>query len=478
MWALLALLACNNEPGGGDRSDPTVDGVPVDSGAEDSGSPSTPAGCEPTEIAVVGAGAAGLTAARILVDDGRDVVVLEARDRIGGRTHTADVGAARVDLGGAWLHGVVGHPMADFGAASGLGWRASDPPWSHVYDAGSGRRGDLWGSLVGGAQGFYVDLPRLRAQLPDGSVADGRERWLDERGLTGDGRRLAAFGIDQYIVELQYGSSVERQSLEYVFAEPGILGGGDQIPDGGYAPFLAALATGVDVRLEQPVTAIAHGPDGARVLTATGLEVCAEQVLVAVPLAVLRADRITFDPPLADERRAAMDRLDVGALEKVVLVFDERWFAGGITHVAADGSGRFPEFYDFTDYAGAPTLVGLYGGRFSDEVDGWTDAEVVDGALAVLAEATGGPVPAPVATAVTRWGEDPYALGSYLYLPVGASPADIAALAAPEGDRLGFAGEATHSEHFATVHGAMLSGIREARRLGVVTIQTPGLEGY
>ena len=128
--------------------------------------------------------------------------------------------------------------------------------------------------------------------------------------------------------------------------------------------------------------------------------------------------------------------------------------------------------------AGAPVLVAFTGGRFSREVQGsWSDSDLVSGALSVLEESYGREIPAPLATAVTHWTTDPFALGSYSYLPVGASRADVNTMAEPVGKRLLFAGEATWWPHYQTAHGALLSGLREAQRLGVQRFETPGLSG-
>jgi monoamine oxidase len=371
-------------------------------------------------VIVVGAGAAGLTLARALHDDGVDVIVLEARDRIGGRVHTAHVGDAWLDLGAAWLHGDRGHPMADFAAATGYPTTTDRVPWSHVYDeATGGTNTDAWWRAMEDAMdSFARDLPELRSALGDGaSVADGRDRWLDQHFPDDDlDRRLAAFGIDQYIVGLEYGCPSSLQSLEWVWREEGVLPGGDQLPIGGYGPLIEALAEGE---------------------TYAG-----SHVVVTAPLGVLRSGAIEFDPPLPSAYTQAIDRLDTGNLEKVVLSWDSAWWDGSTTFVAAAEDGAFPEFYDFTSYAGAPTLVGLY------------------------------------ATFVTRWTSDPFTLGSYTFLPVGASQDDLDLLAIPPDPSLGFAGEHTLFEHYGTVHGAMLSGIREAHRLGVTSIRTPGLSGY
>ena len=200
--------------------------------------------------------------------------------------------------------------------------------------------------------------------------------------------------------------------------------------------------------------------------------------LVTVPVGVLRAGAIAFTPPLPAAKTDALERLDTGNLEKVVLTWDERWWDGNIEFVDAAGAGVFPEFYDLTSVAGAPVLVGLYGGRFATSIqEEPSDAAIVEAALDVLA-AVYGSVPTPRATAVTRWTTDPYARGSYVFLPSGASPDDIDAVAAPVGERLLFAGEGTSREYYGNVHAAVLSGLREARRLGVERFDVPGWEGW
>ena len=103
---------------------------------------------------------------------------------------------------------------------------------------------------------------------------------------------------------------------------------------------------------------------------------------------------------------------------------------------------------------------------------------IVSGALSTLEAGFGRTIPAPAATAVTHWTRDPYAGGSYTFLPVGASRDDVEALAQPEGDRLLFAGEGTYWRYYGNVHAAVLSGLREAERLGVGTPATAGLEAW
>ena len=363
----------------------------------------SPADDPETRVVVVGAGASGLTAARVLADAGVAVTVLEARDRIGGRTWTTSVGAARVDAGGAWLHGIEENPVADFMDAQGLDVVPDETDWSVLFDAGAGRPLDAaaWDTLDAAAEGFEDALPDLKADLGDTSVAAARARWIAEQGLVGQDARLARHAIDRWLVELSYAGPVDRVGLGS-FGEEGELDGGDHFPVGGYGGMVEALADGLDIRLSHPVSAITHGEDGVS-LVAGGETFEATHAIVTAPVGVLRAGTLAFSPPLSEARRDALERLDTGNLEKVVLTFAERWWDGSVAYVDPGGEGVFPEFHDLTALAGAPVLVGLYAGGFAREMQaGESDADIVAAALEVLAEVRGAAVPAPVATLVDR----------------------------------------------------------------------------
>ena len=441
--------------------------------------PESPAADPDTHVLVVGVGMAGLTTARILHDAGVKVTVIEAKDRIGGRTWTAELGSARLDLGAAWLHGTKENPVADFADANDLAYTPDKTKWTLLYDAGAGQvLGDAgWNTMDKHSGAFEDALPRLKRELGDVTLKEAREAWIEEEGLTGQEKRLASHAIDQWMVELTYGSPIDRQGLEW-FWEESELAGGDQFPTGGYGRYVESIAAGLDIHLQRPVTEIRVLEDGAEVVTAAEV-FTGSHVVVTVPVGVLRKGSIRFDPPLPAARTEALQRLDMGNLEKVAMVWDEKWWDGSLEYVDANGEGVFPEFYDLTDLAGAPALVGLYGGRFSrTQQTEPSDAAIVSAALAVLATATGQNIPAPAHSAVTRWTTDPYSLGSYVYLPPGASPDDIALIGRPIGDRLFFAGEGTEPSYYGNVHAAVLSGIREAHRLGVDRIPVPGWGGW
>ena len=439
-----------------------------------SGNQSTSSGGEPEpeqiEVIVVGAGAAGLSAARALHEREFGVVVLEARDRIGGRIHTVDVGGATVDLGASWVVGTDGNPLAELLSDLGLSYSPFPVPIpSTVYDAVTDDYVSING-LINVAEAFFEGgmLRQLRQALGSGaSVADGAAQFIANEGYAGDEARRARFAIEQYYTELSYAGPADNTSLQWIF-EDDDFGLDMNAPDGGYGQLVDALAVPLDIRLEHFVDRVEYDDSGVTV-HAGERSFRGDVAIVTVPLGVLKAGRITFDPPLPSSKLDAIDRLDMGTLEKVVLRFDDEfWPDDGLIYIG-EPQGTLPLTMDFTDNAGVPTLVILHGGSGSiATLAALDDDAVVAASLEQLSAGLAGldiSVPQPAAVRVTRWGQDPYAGGSYAYIPVGASFEDMDELAQPVAGRVLFAGEATDAQYYGNVHSAIRSGLREAQRV-------------
>ncbi len=441
--------------------------------------PGSPAADPDTHVLVIGAGMAGLTAARALAEVGVTVTVIEARDRIGGRLHTTELAGAPVDLGGAWVHGTRGSPLAAFADAHGIATNKDNSREDAGHDEATGTAltDAQWDTMDAAYEGLPDVLRRYRNALgPDASLADASALWVDEAGLSGSDARMARFAIEQWHGALEYAGAPEDTSLRW-FWEERSYGGGDHFPDGGYGLMIDILANGLHIELGQPVHHVEVSETGVVLTTDIG-SFSGTHVIVTVPLGVLQGGGLAFEPALPSWKTEAIDRLAMGSLEKVVLRYDRAWFEpeGGGTFISADEDGAWAQIADVSDAAGAPTLVVLSGGDFSRTTrEQWTDAEVVDEVQAMLSTLYDRAAPTPVATAVTHWTTDPFALGSYSFVPVGASLDDLDVVGEPVGTRLRFAGEATTGNWYGTAHGALLSGLREAKALGVVEVAVPGL---
>lgn len=412
------------------------------------------------QVIVVGAGIAGLTAADAARCAGAEVLVVEGRDRIGGRIRTLPLGPGKIDLGGAWVHNPTGNPVAESLTAAGIETR---------NDGAFGGRMAVWADGWVDAPGattvaavLQADWDPAEARAATGSdrFVDGVEWFLADRGLEGHLGELARFTLLWLIAPLVSAGPPDRVSLAgaAAYAEGG---GGNLVPAGGYGALVDVLAVGLDVRLGVTVTRIEHGDAEVSVVTDQGVFE-GDRAIVTLPLGVLRAGAVVFDPPLDGEHAGAVERLAMGTLEKVVFRFAERFWPDSlweITYVADDRA--FPAWFDFSRHVGAPSLVALYNPDAAPRLGRIRAEERDKPALEALRKMFGS-VPDPEETLTSDWIGDPYALGSYTYVPIGASADDMRRLGEPLSARLVLAGEATVPEHHGTVQAAFLSGLRAA----------------
>jgi polyamine oxidase len=226
-------------------------------------------------VLVVGAVIAGLTAANALTGAGVECVVLEARERLGGRLHTADAGGLPADLGGSWIHTPEGNPLRAFAGLAGVPCRSANPlPEMACYDAGEGRR--LSGAETGANLGLLMEeFPAAQEGLvaelgPAASAADGIGAFVAGAGLDPGPARRARQGLHA-LVEAEAADLAERQSLRWMWheAEYGGHYSGD-VPEGGCQRLTGALGAGLGLRPGVAVTDVACTAGGVRVRTADG----------------------------------------------------------------------------------------------------------------------------------------------------------------------------------------------------------------
>jgi monoamine oxidase len=226
------------------------------------------------------------------------------------------------------------------------------------------------------------------------------------------------------------------------------------------------LAKGVDIRLGKVVKQIENHPNGVKITTTDSTVIDAQALCCTVPLGVLKQGRIRFDPDLPPAKAQAIERLGMGVLNKIVLLFPKR-FWDDATWIRNDGpdAGLWPEWVDLTGLIGRPGLMGFTAANRARALEGQPDQYIVASALGQLKRCYRERViPAPSGVLLTRWGEDPFSLGSYSYPAVGSTPAMREELAG-RWNRMVFAGEATSSSFPATLQGAYLSGIQAAKAL-------------
>ena len=417
-------------------------------------------------VAIVGAGIAGLATATALRDAGHhDVVILEARDRIGGRIWTSRIGDdVPVDLGASWIHGIEGNPITRLAAENGIDLSATDYDNASVLFHGSAEAAPNRDGLV---RGFWA-LARRRPNAPLRAVY---ERYA--ASLSDSDRHVLAYVLNT-AVEHEFGADIADLSFRSVNGGEEFAGH-DAVFAAGYRQIVDGLAEGLDIRLEHPVTEVDYAGPGVVLRTASGTPFEAAVAVVTVPLGVLKAGSLVFRPDLPRRTRRAIDELGMGVLNKTCLLFDDVFWEKDVELIGFVGTetGQWAETLNLYPYTGRPILMMFNAGSYGARIEAMSDAEIVAQALASL-EVMYGPVPSPSDVLITRWRSDRWSHGSYSYVPVGASFRQHLDLARPVDSKVFFAGEATHQDHPATVHGAFLSGVRAARQVAVVAARGTG----
>ena len=423
------------------------------------------------DVIIVGAGIAGLAAARRLKSQGASVLILEARNRIGGRVWTdQSISGVPLDLGASWVQGINGNPIAALARNFNLRTLPTDFDNLALYDS-SGRRfsNSEVERIDKNYQRMVQSLDRLREAMQnqgqdDISLQAGIDRVLVRRIVSDKERTELNYAVHA-VIEEEYATNASDLSL-FNWDQDQEFRGQSVIFPRGYGQITDALARGMDIRLNQRVNRIEYGKQEVKIETDQNT-LTAKRVIVTLPLGVLQRGVITFSPALPEAKIKAIGRLGMGVLNKIFLRFPRVfWPKDRDTFgVVSERKSEWAEWVDYYKYTGQPVLLGLNSGKHARDLEALTDDSVAAAAMQVLRGIYGRSIPDPDGVVVTRWGSDPFSLGAYSSISPGASGQDYDTLAEPVGDRVFFAGEATSRSYPATVHGAFLSGEREARRI-------------
>src|SRR6185503_16989975 len=330
----------------------------------------------PERVLVIGAGMAGLVAARLLHDSGFVVTVLEARDRIGGRTWTDDRVGAPVDLGGSWVHGVVGNPLALWCDKLGVRLISSEADRLIIDERASARTRTTqrrkafmgvaaFNTAIAFASWKSKFLTNVRGPRSV-SVKDAVEPLLRASWLPEVDRLVIATFIEGS--EGVNGSVWDQLSAEEWFPTEGLDGNAQ--PKGGFKTLIDDVARGLDIRLGAPATALAWNAEGVVATLASGERLSADRAVVTLPVGLLRDGRFRLDPLPPPSQQAAIGRLGYGAgvLAKIYLRFPHqfwpdksKWF--GRLPDAPDRRGTFNTFVSHVEETGLPILLSFANGH-------------------------------------------------------------------------------------------------------------------
>lgn len=411
------------------------------------------------KVVVVGAGISGLAAAKALANQGAEVVVVEARDRIGGRLYTDWSMGPPFEVGAGWIHGPEdANPSKQLADAVNAQYVTTEDDNLVVFNEEGYEI--PWDDIEEINEDWYRALSRVDSELElnDRRSLERAIRDLAPSALSDPGVRWA---LSAY-TEFSKGAPIENLSAVYhdddeVFDLP------DVVVTTGYDELLKPIAEGLDIRLSTPVSGIAYGDDGATVTTSAG-ELSADYVICSVPLGVLKANKIAFAPPLPDDHRDNIDKLGFGSVTKIAFKFPEAFWDTETQYfgIMTEPKGRWNYWLSYRTFTDENILLGLSVGAYSPVADKMSDEEMTADALDVLRHVWEDAVPEPTQVLTTHWAVDPYSFGAYAYPTPGARPSQFDDMAEPVAGRIFLCGEHTIFDYAGTTHGAYMTGLRSA----------------
>ena len=416
-------------------------------------------------IIVVGAGLAGLGAAATLRARGFDVTVVEARERIGGRVNSVERFGTTIDLGAAWIHDSRGNPLTAVAKSAGLETVATDYDRVVLRSAGQQPISEAITEKAMAARDRIIDSLYSQADKdPRSNLAPALAREVRKQGLTGTSAEALNWllGVE---FPLDRGGSPPQLSLGGFNEGEEYDGGPDLLIKGGASQLVNKIAEGTKVETGVEVTSIKTGRSKVEVRTRAGKTITADGCVVAVPLGVLKASTIRFDPPLPSATRRAIARVGVGLLDKVFLSYDSAWWPAGANQLGTIGQplANTVSVFPLSKLTGTPLAVGFTGGPYAAGLEKAGPAAMTAAVVERL-RAGFGTAATPVASEQTNWRKDPFTRGSYSYLTPQSGYSDREALGKLNG-RLILAGEHTSIDRPATMDGAWLAGKTAAARL-------------
>ncbi|OSC43171.1 flavin monoamine oxidase family protein [Mycobacterium decipiens] len=416
-----------------------------------------PAPPDTKSVLVVGAGMAGLAAARCLSDAGWPVRLIEARNRIGGRVSTDREWGVPLEMGASWIHGTTDNPLMELAEKARLqlvstqydeaAKLAVDPRLRSInYDQNAWRR-------------FVAEA---RDQVDGGSLAAAVNTEATREELSTAERAELAFYVNTEIEE-EYAADADQLSAT-TFDQGNYTTGDQVVVTNGYDALPRLLADGLQIVFNAAVTAVLHRSSSVTV-RAGNRSFNGPAAIVTVPLGVLKSGAVTFDPPLPDGHSQALRALGFGAMSKSYFRFNQRTWSGqsAFYQFLGPDPGVWSQWFTLPVAAG-PIVLAFNVGHRARYVESASAGDLMGGALPVARQLFGNDI-APVEVRSSSWTVDPYALGSYSFHAPGSGLDDRRRLQEPISERLYLAGEAVGVDNPATVHGALLSGRHAATEL-------------
>jgi monoamine oxidase len=409
-------------------------------------------------VLIIGAGISGLAAAKKLKENGFNVTVIEAQGKVGGRLSTNRSLGIAFDEGASWIHGTRRNPITDLAKNAGMDTFFTDDESLLSYDRdGSLRSNDFYSKEE---DKFYGILKNL---MKSGKKTESFQSTFNKLYPQYENDRLWKFFLSTYLT-FDTGDLDQLSSLLYYEGEE--FGGEERIASNGYDRLTDYLAKDLNIKLNQRVLNVNYENEKVQVKTQEqNLE--GDFVLITIPLGVLKAKTMIFSPPLPLNKQQAIESVGMNCVNKFLLTWETAfWDDVQYISYSPDLPDKFNYFLNIKKiHPQHNALMTFSYADYARKTENMSDNELISEILSHLKAIYGNNIPRPKNFLRTKWQNNENCFGAYSYTSVNTEMKHFDDLAADIKQKVFFAGEHTSKAYFSTVHGAYLSGLREADKI-------------
>ncbi|SDC21375.1 NAD(P)/FAD-dependent oxidoreductase [Acinetobacter boissieri] len=422
-------------------------------------------------VFIIGAGIAGVACARKLQENGRKVIILEAKSSIGGRINSRKIDSDIFDLGASWIHGIDNNPIWSITQENNIETTTLNYGNSHYFH----KNGKLFSEKeVQEFESYVEKIEKLLYQTKKTSALDAIKEIIFSLSYMGntfseDYLKKLLLSFFERIANDPFATELDLLSSKYQNYE-GYFQGDEVIFPKGYYQVIECISKDINIKLNIDVKKIIYDDDYIKVIDCSENIYMGSHVVVTVPLGVLKRNNIEFYPPLPNEYIHSIQSIGFGSFNKVFFELDQS-IQLGLKTLEKNISSFYWEdtdcfnILDLSKMYQKPTYLMLFGGDKSNFIDSSTDREVSDFIFNGLQKQFDGISDKPKKIIVTRWGADPYSYGSFSFPSLNHNDDLIKILHKPIKEILFFAGEHCSFKYAGTVHGAYLSGCEAAEKI-------------
>ncbi|MFL2801201.1 MAG: flavin monoamine oxidase family protein [Paracoccaceae bacterium] len=410
-------------------------------------------------VIVIGAGISGLSAASTLKQQGANVIILEAKNYIGGRIKTNRSLGSPFEYGAGWIHGPSKeNPIRNLADRTNSSLFVTDDDSCELLNL-SGNDIDekvwdeieeIWEEII--YDEIYSDT--------EGSILDAINEY--DSNIWSDPNIRWVFSAYE---EFNYGGPVHEISAGLIKEMSGFPTA-DVIFKDGYDKIINLLAKNLQIQNNSIVKSVNYSSNNITVSTTSKNYEC-DYVICSVPLGVLKFNSIEFNPALPRYKQESIEKVGFGTVTKLALKFKDQFWDSDVQYyyTVAKETGRWPVWMNYRTFSKEKILMGLCMGDYAKKADLMSTEELIEDGLKVLKNVWEDDVGEVQNVLRTSWLNDPFTKGAYSFPKVDNSEEDFENLAESVDNRLFFCGEHTDLEYLATTHGALFTGIRAAKEV-------------